>query len=164
MGKSKSKPWTKVKQNLKSKFEQNNVRQWVLAVLVFIGLFGILSINISPIGYQVEVGEVVRQDIRVPRDMENRAQTQREQQKAADRAEAEAKTDPKFSIVNHAVVVEASVRLEQLFAVIADARVQLHETDEQFEQSEPTVQAEGVQRKLAQTVEIVLPINYIERL
>lgn len=164
MGKSKSKPWTKVKQNLKSKFEQNNVRQWVLAVLVFIGLFGILSINISPIGYQVEVGEVVRQDIRVPRDMENRAQTQREQQKAADRAEAEAKTDPKFYIVNHAVVVEASERLEQLFAVIADARVQLHETDEQFEQSEPTVQAEGVQRKLAQTVEIVLPINYIERL
>lgn len=164
MGKSKSKPWTKVKQNLKSKFEQNNVRQWVLAVLVFIGLFGILSINISPIGYQVEVGEVVRQDIRVPRDMENRAQTQREQQKAADRAEAEAKTDPKFYIVNHAVVVEASERLEQLFAVIADARVQLHETDEQSEQSEPTVQAEGVQRKLAQTVEVVLPINYIERL
>ncbi|HKM17714.1 MAG TPA: hypothetical protein VJ064_05790, partial [Limnochordia bacterium] len=74
MGKSKPRPWTKAWRSIKGKLEQTTVRQWILAVLVFIGIFGILSINISPVGYKLEVGEVARQDIRVSRDMENRAQ------------------------------------------------------------------------------------------
>lgn len=167
MSKSKSKPWTKFMQSFKTKFEQNNVRQWVLAVLVFIGLYGILSINISPIGYQLEVGEVARQDIRVPRDMENRAQTQRAQQEAAAKAEAEAKIDPNFYIVNHAVVVEAEERLDTVFAVIADARIE-PESDSESDAEETAANGQRgpvtVQRRLAQVAEIVLPINYVERL
>ena len=167
MSKSKSKPWTKFMQSFKTKFEQNNVRQWVLAVLVFIGLYGILSINISPIGYQLEVGEVARQDIRVPRDMENRAQTQRAQQEAAAKAEAEAKIDPNFYIVNHAVVVEAEERLDTVFAVIADARIE-PESDSESDAEETAANGQRgpvtVQKRLAQVAEIVLPINYVERL
>lgn len=167
MSKSKSKPWTKFMQSFKTKFEQNNVRQWVLAVLVFIGLYGILSINISPIGYQLEVGEVARQDIRVPRDMENRAQTQRAQQEAAAKAEAEAKIDPSFYIVNHAVVVEAEERLDTVFAVIADARIE-PESDSESDAEETAANGQRgpvtVQKRLAQVAEIVLPINYVERL
>ena len=133
----------------------------------FLLIYGILSINISPIGYQLEVGEVARQDIRVPRDMENRAQTQRAQQEAAAKAEAEAKIDPNFYIVNHAVVVEAEERLDTVFAVIADARIE-PESDSESDAEETAANGQRgpvtVQRRLAQVAEIVLPINYVERL
>ncbi|MFY9203070.1 MAG: hypothetical protein WAO96_05495, partial [Limnochordia bacterium] len=133
MGKFIPKPLAKAARAIKDKLEQTTVRQWILAVLIFIGLFGILSINISPTGYKLEVGEVARQDIRVPRDMENRAQTERERQAAAARAEAEAKADPNFYIVNHATVVAAEEKLDEIFSIIAEARAQQAQAEENGE-------------------------------
>ena len=133
MGKFIPKPLAKAARAIKDKLEQTTVRQWILAVLIFIGLFGILSINISPTGYKLEVGEVARQDIRVPRDMENRAQTERERQAAAARAEAEAKADPNYYIVNHATVVAAEEKLDEIFSIIAEARAQQAQAEENGE-------------------------------
>ena len=94
MSKSKSKPWTKFMQSFKTKFEQNNVRQWVLAVLVFIGLYGILSINIHQ-SDQLK-WQVARQDIGCL-GYGNRLNSAR-QQEAAAKAEAEAKIVQVFTL------------------------------------------------------------------
>jgi putative nucleotidyltransferase with HDIG domain len=135
-----------------------------LAVLVFIGIFGILSINISPVGYKLEVGEVARQDIRVSRDMENRAQTERQRQAAAARAEAEAKADPNFYIVNHATVVAAEEKLTAIFAIVADARPEPEPAGEEPEIDQSPFKPVDVQKQLAQQLEIVLPLQVVDQL
>lgn len=164
MGKSKPRPWTKAWRSIKGKLEQTTVRQWILAVLVFIGIFGILSINISPVGYKLEVGEVARQDIRVSRDMENRAQTERQRQAAAARAEAEAKADPNFYIVNHATVVAAEEKLTAIFAIVADARPEPEPAGEEPEIDQSPFKPVDVQKQLAQQLEIVLPLQVVDQL
>ena len=130
----------------------------------FIGIFGILSINISPVGYKLEVGEVARQDIRVSRDMENRAQTERQRQAAAARAEAEAKADPNFYIVNHATVVAAEEKLTAIFAIVADARPEPEPAGEEPEIDQSPFKPVDVQKQLAQQLEIVLPLQVVDQL
>lgn len=164
MGKFIPKPLAKAARAIKDKLEHTTVRQWILAVLIFIGLFGILSINISPTGYKLEVGEVARQDIRVPRDMENRAQTERERQAAAARAEAEAKADPNYYIVNHVTVVAAEEKLDEIFSIIAEARAQQAQAEENGEIDQSPFKPVDVQRQIAQKVEIALPVQVVDQL
>jgi len=164
MGKSKPKPLAKVMRSIKSKLEQTTVRQWILAGLIFVGLFGILSINIQPAGYKLEVGQVARQDIRVPRDMENRAQTERERQAAAARAEAEAKADPSFHIVNHATVMAAEEKLTQIFTIISEARALQAQAEINAELDQGPFRPVDVQRQIAQKVEIALPVQVVDQL
>jgi len=162
MKKSKAKPWTKFRNKVKAKLEQTTVRQWILAILVLVGLYGILSINLSPEAYRLEVGEVARQDIRVPHDMENRAQTQREQQAAAAKAEAEAKSDPNSYVINHATVVKVEERLASIFEIISEHRIN---ADASIPEQEPQVaEPSTVQKEIAKVVEIVLPVEVVEQL
>lgn len=156
MGNSNSKPWTKIAQAIKSKFEQTSVRQIALAALVLVGLYGILSINISPVSYHLQVGEVVRQDIRVPRDMENKAQTQREQEQAASFAEEEALSDPHNYVIDHAKIIAIDEQLTELFEILSLNREQIDEIDE--------IEIEKVQLEIVKNAEVSLSSEAVELL
>lgn len=162
MAKSKFKPWTKFISSAKARFEQTTVRQWVLGILVLVGLFGILSINISPVGYYLQIGEVARQDIRVPRDIENQAQTEREREKAAMEAEAEVKADINNHIVNQAAIVRADERLTSTFTIMSEYRLENSQAETEDQQGFEA-EASKLQKQLTQSEEIILTLNMAEQ-
>ena len=84
------KKWEKILKFWRTKLNNSTARQWILGIFLFLGLYGILMINIAPTAYNFTVGEVARFDVKVPRDMENRAQTLRNQEEAGLRAVIEA--------------------------------------------------------------------------
>ncbi len=171
MGKPKFKLLTDSFRVIKTKLDQTSVRQWALGVLVLIGLYGILSINIAPGGYFLQVGEVARQDIRVPRDIENRAQTEREREKAAVEAEVDVRDDINNYIVNHATIIKVDERLTSVLDLITQFRLDNSqekevETEIGDEDGVEGLQAEAsnLQKQLTRNAEVILTMDMVEKI
>ena len=87
-------------------FRKGTVRQWLLGLVVFFGLLGVLMFDLLPTGVSLEVGQVARRDIEAPRTAINSAETARLKEEAARKALLEAYDNPEFYQVNHATVVK----------------------------------------------------------
>ena len=85
---------------------KGTVRQWLLGLVVFVGLLGVLMVDLLPTGVSVEVGQVARRDIEAPRTAINSAETERLREEAGRRALLEANDNPEFYRINHATVVK----------------------------------------------------------
>lgn len=179
MGKLKAKPWNKIISNVKEKLDKTSIRHWALAAAILFVLYGVLVINISPMGYELQVGEVIRYDIRVPRDMENRAATERQQNTAAERAEIEALDDPNNWKINHATGIAVNETVTEIMQFLEKNRVSLMNNDNEIvaenelvaDQEEIKVDlldletyATQTQRQLAQDWELVLPNEDVRQL
>ncbi len=107
--------WKKLWKQQQNILGKTSVRQWILGSLVFLGLYGILMINLLPTGFDLEVGQVSRADIVAPRTVINRVKTQQRQDEASDYAVRAANQDPANYDVNHATVLRTQERLEGVF-------------------------------------------------
>lgn len=126
------KKWEKTLKLWRTKLNNSTVRQWALGIFLLLGLYGILMINIAPAGYSLEVGEVARFDIKVPRDMENRAQTLRDQEEAGIQGVIEAQNNPDNYELNQAIILKAEQKTTSLFSFIEE-RLQFEAEQEQSE-------------------------------
>lgn len=140
-----------------------SARQWVLGLVVFLGLLAILVIDFLPTGVSVEVGQVARRDIEAPRTAINTAETARLKEEAGRRAVLEAYDDPAYYGVNHATVLKVE---ENITAVLNLLRATIPVEEPAAEGSEPLAVSE-VDRRLIRDYNVdLLPSNltYISEL
>lgn len=123
------KKWEKILKFWRTKLNNSTARQWILGIFLFLGLYGILMINIAPTAYNFTVGEVARFDVKVPRDMENRAQTLRNQEEAGLRAVIEAQNNPENYEINQAVILSVEQKITALFTFIKE-KINFNSEDE----------------------------------
>ncbi len=114
--------WQKVTKRFRDTLNKTVVRQWLIIVSGAVVLFAVLMLNFLPRGVDVEVGQVSRNDILAPRTAVNRQQTQRLQDEAATRAVREASTDPAYSKISTALLIQIEGRIEEFLDVVAELR------------------------------------------
>ena len=94
------------------------MRQWLLGLVVFVGLLGVLMIDLLPTGVSVEVGQVARRDIEAPRTAINSAETARLKEEAGRRALLDAYDNPDFYDINHATVVKVEENITAILNLL----------------------------------------------
>lgn len=154
---------TSIWQQLIAVSSKASVRQWLLGLLVFIALLGVLVIDLLPTGVSVEVGQVARRDIEAPRTAINSAETTRLKDEAGRRAVLEAYDNPEFYDVNHATVLKVE---ENITAILNLLRASIPQTEGESEGSEALAVTE-VDRRLIRDYNVDLsPANltYISEL
>lgn len=160
---NKPKAWNSLADYVRGKMKLASVRQWIIAVIIIVALYGILAINLTPESYDLEVGEVTRTDIRVPRDMENRAQTQRNRDLAANTAVAAAQEDPANWVINQVPVSKANARLNGVIESFIAAHAEYQNGLSGQDESATSVIGAQLQNELAKEHEVLLANNLVRQ-
>lgn len=143
-------------------FQKGTVRQWLLGLVVFFGLLGVLVIDLLPTGVSVEVGQVARRDIEAPRTAINSAETERLREEAGRRALLEAYDNPEFYHINDATVVKVEESITEILNLL---RASI--PDETLEEGREPLAVSEVDRRLIRDYGIDLPpanLAYISEL
>lgn len=103
-------------------WQTTNVRQWLMAAIIFVTLVGILVANLVPLQYDLKVGQVSPRDVEAPRTIENRFATDRMRNEAVESALEKAKANPDNYIIDGKVAVAAEEKLSLVFDRAASLR------------------------------------------
>lgn len=117
---SKKPFWTAVIDRIKALSGQRSLRPWIIGAVVFLGLFGLLMVDLLPSGVDLRVGQVSPVDVMAPTTQVYEAETQRRREAAGRSAVREASEDAANYDVDSATVAEAEEDMEKLFEMVFD--------------------------------------------
>lgn len=138
-------------------YKKAGVRQWLLAVLVFVALGGMLLVNVVSEPLELEVGQVARRDIEAPFRAIDRYRTELLRAAAADRAVAEAVADPSNYVVNQAVSLRGRERIAQAYRLLSDALPAAGDEGAPRALADP----ESLRQRIADVSGIELPLSVV---
>ncbi|MCK9267298.1 MAG: HDIG domain-containing protein [Alkaliphilus sp.] len=92
-------------------FQRKSIRNFLIALLFFASLFFILLTNLKPEKFDLKIGQKAPEDIRAPKDIEDKINTERAKQKAA------AAVKPVYKL-NPGVHVEVKKDIEKFFSLV----------------------------------------------
>ncbi|MGI6148244.1 MAG: HDIG domain-containing protein [Firmicutes bacterium] len=151
---ARQKSSTRFWQQWSTVFHRGTVRQWLLGLVVFVGLLGVLMIDLLPTGVSVEVGQVARRDIEAPRTAINSAETARLKEEAGRRALLDAYDNPDFYDINHATVVKVE---ENITAILNLLRASIPGEAGEGQEGSEALSVTEVDRRLIRDYGIDLP-------
>ncbi len=109
---------------VKKYFRRKSIRGFLIALLFFISSFSILLINLKPEKFDLTIGQKAPEDIPAPKDVEDKASTEYERQKAANAVE------PIYRL-NPGAHVEIKKDIEKFFLLVYKLR-----NDEELDKTE----------------------------
>lgn len=140
--------------------EQTTVRQWILGIVITLGLLAIMVFAALPIGVTVEVGQVARKDLAAPITAINTSETQRLEDEASRRVLLEANEDPSYHLINPAIILRVE---ENLTGILNLLRSSINELEEEVDSEvESTVlSVSEVDRRLIRDWKIEIPVHVL---
>ncbi|MDI9475481.1 MAG: HDIG domain-containing metalloprotein [Natronincolaceae bacterium] len=109
-------------------FQRKSIKNFLIALLFFASLFFILSTSLNPEKFDLEIGQKAPEDIRAPKDIEDKISTESARQKAASMVE------PIYKL-NLGVHVEVKKDIENFFLLVYRLR-----SDEELTEAEKITQ------------------------
>ena len=92
-------------------FQRKSIKNFLIALLFFVSLFFILLTNLKPEKFDLEIGQKAPEDIRAPKDIEDKINTERAKQKVV------AAVRPIYKL-NPGVHVEVKKDIENFFSLV----------------------------------------------
>lgn len=142
--------------------EQTTFRQWLLGIIIALGLVAIMVFAALPIGVTVEVGQVAKKDLAAPITAINTSETQRLEEEAARRVLLEVNEDPSYHLINPAILLKVE---ENVTGILNLLRLSITvESDPQLEdEAQPTaLSVSEVDRRLIRDWKIEIPNHILE--
>jgi hypothetical protein len=142
--------------------EQTTFRQWLLGIIIALGLVAIMIFAALPIGVTVEVGQVAKKDLAAPITAINTSETQRLEEEAARRVLLEVNEDPSYHLINPAILLKVE---ENVTGILNLLRLSITvESDPQLEdEAQPTaLSVSEVDRRLIRDWKIEIPNHILE--
>lgn len=99
-------------------WQRSSASPWLVLVLVFVALCGVLLGNLIPKPVHMVVGQVAKRDVEASRRIINRYRTDQLREAAAKAAVREAATQPANYEINQATVLHAEEAVEGVFRVL----------------------------------------------
>lgn len=106
-------------------FKQAVVREWMLALVIFLTIVGILQIELVPKSYQIKVGELSQYDIVAPRTMVNTFKTNKEVERKIEELRDQASEHPEWQMVSRSAGTDAFLKVSDFFNVVEKYREQV---------------------------------------
>lgn len=119
-----------ISQHISTMWNKTGVRQWLLAVLSFLAIVGLLVANLFPTPDELVVGQVATRDIVAPFRIENTYKTSQEQEKEARRAELEAIANDAYYVIKSSAAEQAEERVAAIFSMIRSAQEDIRSVPE----------------------------------
>jgi putative nucleotidyltransferase with HDIG domain len=110
---------------LRKALKRSVVREWMLVIVVFFTIVGILQIDLVPKSYNIIVGEQSRYDIVAPRTIINRLKTEERQEQEAAKAVNEARESPEYKMISLQAGTDAAKNVTSFFEVVEKVRAGL---------------------------------------
>lgn len=137
--------------------EQTTFRQWVLGIVITLGLLAIMIFASQPIGVTVEVGQVAKKDLTAPITVINTSETERLEDEAARKVLLEANEDPSYHLINPAIILRVEENLTGILNLLRSS-IETEQEDEEY----TVLSISEVDRRLIRDWKIEIPNRVLQ--
>jgi len=143
--------------------KRTTFRQWLIAVIIFVGLSAILFLNGLPSSVTVEVGQVAKKDLAAPNTSVNTKETEKLKEEAARQIVLQLNEDPSYQVINPAIVLRAEENITGILNLLRGSIAQETTIEEDdLESDNEALSVSEVDRRLIRDFKIEIPHDSLE--